>query len=74
MPALQHRFTETRVFYEGEGPEVSSSKFMNFQRKITSDDAITIYVPRDFQRAAPRPMFSPPAKKKNAPHVIFRNV
>ena len=26
---------------------------MNFERKITSDDAITIYVPRAFQRVAP---------------------
>ena len=56
MHALQHRFAETRVFYEGEEPEVSSCNFMNFWRKITSDGAITIYVPRSFQRAAPRPL------------------
>ena len=53
MHALCHRFTETRVFCEGEEPEVSTSNFMNFQRKITSDGAITIYVPRAFQRFAP---------------------
>ena len=50
MHALHHRLTETRVFCEGEEPEVSNYNFMNFERKITSDDAITIYVPRAFQR------------------------
>ena len=50
MHALHHRFTETRVFCEGEEPEVGISNFMNFERKITSDDAIAIYVPRAFQR------------------------
>ena len=56
MYARQHRFAETRVFYEGEEPEVSSSNFTKFQRKITSDGAITIYVPRAFQRVAPHPL------------------
>ena len=50
MHALHRRFTETRVFCEGEEPEVGISNFMNFERKITSDDAIAIYVPRAFQR------------------------
>ena len=56
MHALHHRFTETRVFCEGEEPEVGISNFMNFERKITSDDAITIYVPRAFQRIYHNPL------------------
>ena len=56
MHALHHRFTETRVFCEGEEPEVSNYNFMNFERKITSDDAITIYVPRAFQRIYHNPL------------------
>ena len=55
MHALHHRFTETRVFCEGEEPEVGISNFMNFERKITSDDAIAIYVPRAFQRIFSNP-------------------
>ena len=55
MHTLHHRFTETRVFCEGEEPEVGISNFMNFERKITSDDAIAIYVPRAFQRIISNP-------------------
>ena len=63
MHALRHRFTETRVFCEGEEPEVITSIFMNFKGKITSDDAITIYVPRAFQRFAPLCMILQHVKK-----------
>ena len=56
MHALHHRFTETRVFCEGEEPEVSIYNFMNSERKITSDDAITLYVPRAFQRIYHNPL------------------
>ena len=63
MHALCNRFTETRVFCEGEEPEVGISNFMNFERKITSDDAITIYVPRVFQRFAPLCMILQHVKK-----------
>ena len=64
MHALRHRFTETRVFCEGEEPEVSTSIFMFFLWKITSDDAITIYVPRAFQRVAPHYTILQHVKKK----------
>ena len=40
-------------FLWGRGAGVSSSNFMFFSRKITSDGANTIYLPRAFQRAAP---------------------
>ena len=56
MHALHHRFTETLVFCESEEPEVSISNFMNSERKITSDGAITIYVPRAFQRIYHNPL------------------
>ena len=56
MHALHHRFTETRVFCEGEEPEVGISNIINFERKITSDDAIAIYVPRAFQRIYHNPL------------------
>ena len=56
MLALQHRFTATGVFCEGEEPEVSISNSMFYKRKIASDDDITIYVPRAFQRSAARPL------------------
>ena len=46
----------SECFCEGDELEVSSSNFMNSQRKITSDGAITIYVPRAFQRAVSRPL------------------
>ena len=69
MHALHHRFTETRGFCEGEEPEVSISNFMNSERKITSDDAITIYVPRAFQRIYHNPLILQHARK---PKVLVR--
>ena len=56
MHALWHRFLETRIFTEGEEPEVNSSSFTNTLTFPTSSTSITIYVPRAFQRAAPRPL------------------
>ena len=64
MRALRHRFTETRAFCEGEEPEVGTSIFMNFERKITSDDAITIYVPRAFQRVSSNSLILQHVKKR----------
>ena len=55
MHALWHRFTEARIFSEGEEPEVDSSSFTNTLTFLTSSDIITIYVPRVFQRAASHP-------------------
>ena len=56
MHALWHRFTEARIFSEGEEPEVNCSSFTNTWPILISNDSITIYVPRAFQRAAPRPL------------------
>ena len=53
MHALWHRFTEARILSAGEEPEVDSSSFTNTLTFLTSDDIITIYVPRAFQRTAP---------------------
>ena len=72
MHAL-HRFTETRVFCEGEESEVSISNFMNFSRKITSDDAITIYVPRAFQRVAPHCLILQHVEKNGKLVSVGRN-
>ena len=63
MHPLQHRFADTRILCEGEEPEVDCSSFTNNLPILTSDGSITIYVPRAFQRAAPRPLIRPPAKK-----------
>ena len=63
MHPLHHRFTEPRVFCEGEEPEVSISNFVDILRKITSDDAITIYVPRAFQRIYHNPLILPYVQK-----------
>ena len=56
MYVLWHRFTETRIFSEGEEPEVNCSSFTNTWPILISNGSITIYVPRAFQRAAPRPL------------------
>ena len=56
MHALWHRFTETRIFSEGEEPEVNCSSFTNTWPILISNGSITIYVARAFQRAAPRPL------------------
>ena len=56
MHALWHRFTEARILSEGEEPEVNCSSFTNTWPILISNDIITIYVPRAFQRAAPRPL------------------
>ena len=63
MKALWHRFTETCIFSEGEEPEVDCSSFTNTWPILTSDGSITIYVPRAFQRAAPRALILPYVKK-----------
>ena len=56
MHALWHRFTEKRIFREGEEPEVNCSNFTNTQLILISNGSLTIYVPRALQRAAPRPL------------------
>ena len=56
MHALWHHFTETPIASEGEEPEVTCSSFTNTWPILISNDSITIYVPRAFQRAAPRPL------------------
>ena len=56
MHALCHRFTETHNFNEGEEPEVNCSSFTNTWPILISNDIITIYVPRAFQRAASHPL------------------
>ena len=56
MHTLWHRFTEARIFSEDEEPEVDSSSFTNTWPILISNGSITIYVPRAFQRAAPRPL------------------
>ena len=56
MHALWHRFTETRIFCECEEPVVNCSSFTNTCSILISNGSITIYVPRAFQRAAPRPL------------------
>ena len=56
MHVLWHRFTETRIFSEGEEPEVACSSFTNTWPTLISNGSITIYVPRAFQRAAPHPL------------------
>ena len=69
MHALHHGFTETRMFCQDEEPEVNCSNFMNSERKIESDDVITIYVPRAFQRAAPRSLILQHVRK---PKLLVR--
>ena len=54
MHTLWHRFTEARIFSEGEEPEVDCSSFTNTWPILISNGSITIYVPRAFQRTAPR--------------------
>ena len=56
MHTLWHRFTEARIFSEGEEPEVNCSSFTNTWPILISNGSITIYVPRAFQRAYPRPL------------------
>ena len=56
MHALWHRFTGTRIFSEGKEPEVNCSSFTNTWPILISNGSITIYVPRAFQRATPRPL------------------
>ena len=55
MHTLWYRFTEARIFSEREEPEVNSSSFTNTWTILISNESITIYVPRAFQRTAPRP-------------------
>ena len=55
MHTLWYRFTEARIFSEGEEPEVNCSSFTNTWAILISNGSITIYVPRAFQRTAPRP-------------------
>ena len=43
-------------FIEGEEPEVNCSSFTNNGPILISNASITIYVPRAFQRAVPRPL------------------
>ena len=43
-------------FSEGEEPEVDSSSFTNTQAILTSNDIITIYAPRAFQRIISNPL------------------
>ena len=56
MHTLWYRFTEARIFSEGEEPEVNCSSFTNTQPILISNDIITIYVPRAFQRAVSQPL------------------
>ena len=56
-----------------EGQEVNSSSFTNTLTFLTSNDSITIYVPRAFQCAAPHPPIRPPAKK-NAKRVRLERI
>ena len=63
MHALLHHFTETRIFSEGEEPEVNISSFANTSTFSTSSGSNTIYVPRAFQRAAPQPLIRQPVDK-----------
>ena len=42
---------------------------MNFERKIASDGAITIYIPRAFQRAVPHPLILQHVRK---PKLLVR--
>ena len=63
MHALWALLYRNAHFFEDEELEVNCSNFMNSERKIASDGAITIYVPRAFQRATPRPLIRPHVKK-----------
>ena len=56
-------FTETHIFSEGEEPEVNYSSFTNTWPILISNSSITIYVPRAFQRATPRPLILQHVKK-----------
>ena len=56
MHTLWHRYTEARIFSEGEEPEVNCSSFTNTWPILISNGSITIYVPRAFQLAAPCPL------------------
>ena len=49
-------FTIGNPIVIGEVSEVNCSSFTNTLTFLTSSDIITIYVPRAFQRAAPRPL------------------
>ena len=70
MHALWHHFTETRIFSEGEEPEVNSSSFTNTWTVSTSSGFIDTYVPRAFQRAAPRLLIRKHVRK---PSLSVRN-
>ena len=56
MHTLCYRFIAARIFSEGEEPEVNCSSFTNTWPILISNGSITIYVPRAFQRATPRPL------------------
>ena len=56
-------------FSEDEEPEVNCSNFMKFEQKIASDGAITIYIPRAFQRAVPHPLILQHVRK---PKLLVR--
>ena len=53
--------------------EVDVSSFTNTLTFFTSDDIITIYVPRGFQRAAPRPLILQHVKKAAVLGSLARN-
>ena len=69
MHTLWHRFTEARIFSEGEEPEVNCSSFTNTWLILISNGSITIYVPRALQRAAPRPLIRHYVEKD---HLLVR--
>ena len=69
MHALWHRFTETRIFSEGDEPEVTCSSFTNTWPILISNGSITIYVPRALQRATPRPLIRHYVEKD---HLLVR--
>ena len=73
MHALWHRFTEARIFSEGEEPEVNCSSFTNTWPILISNDSITFYVPRAFQRAYPRSQVLQHVKNATANVRLERN-
>ena len=73
MHTLWHRFTEVHIFSEDEEPEVDSSSFTNTWPILISNDSITIYVPRAFQRAYPHPLVLQHVKNATANVRLERN-